>query len=301
MAASTGAPVPFGVLAARPRRPRRVGRPVAEGRGELRDPLAGVPHHRRRPVLDGIETRGVDGDEPGLGRERAPRPGGEVLQPGPDREDDVRVRRERIGRRRPDDPERTHVDRIVVDQHPAARHRLRDRDPAGRGEGGELRLRERIADPAARDDEGAPSRREEGGRRRDLVPVRARARDDVHHRLEERLGVVERDLLGILAEADEGRPAVGRVDHHGGGLGERGDDLLGMGDPIPVAGDRTERIVDRCARGGEVLDLLEDRVGPAVREDVTRQEEDRQAVRVSDGGGGHHVGGARADGRGSRP
>ena len=34
-----------------PRRPVRVGRPVAEGRVKLGEPLAGVPHDRRRPSI----------------------------------------------------------------------------------------------------------------------------------------------------------------------------------------------------------------------------------------------------------
>ena len=249
-------------------------------------------------MLDGIEAGRVEGDEARLRGERAPRAGGEVLKASPDREDDVRLRGERVGRGGPDDAHRADVHRVVVNEHPAPGHRLRDGDPAPRGKGGELRLRERVADPAPRDDEGAPGLREERGRRRDLVPVRARAGDGVDHRLEERLRVVERELLGILAQADEGGPAIGRVEHQRGRLGQRGDDLLGVGDPIPVAGDRAERVVDRRARGGEVLDLLKDRVGPAVREDVAGQDEDRQAVRVADGGRGHHVGGPRPDRRG---
>ena len=124
-----------------------------------------------------------------------------------------------------------------------------------------------------------------------------RARDDVNGRLEERLRVVERDLLGILAEADESGTAVGRIEHDRGRLRQRGDDLFGVGDTVPVTGDRAERVVNRRAGGVEMLHLLQHRIGSAVREDIAGQDEDRQPVRVSHGGGGHHVGGARPDGR----
>jgi hypothetical protein len=46
---------------------------------------------------------------------------------------------------------------------------------------------------------------------------------------------------------------------------------------------------------GEVLDLLQHRVGHAVGEGVAGQEQDRQAVAVRHAGRGDHVHGARAD------
>jgi hypothetical protein len=42
-------------------------------------------------VLDGIETRRVDRDDPHVGREAAPRRGGEVLQPGAYGDYDIRL------------------------------------------------------------------------------------------------------------------------------------------------------------------------------------------------------------------
>ena len=41
--------------------------------------------------------------------------------------------------------------------------------------------------------------------------------------------------LGVLGEADEGRAAGRRVEHGGDRLRQRGDDLLGPGDAVPVA------------------------------------------------------------------
>ena len=117
------------------------------------------------------------------------------------------------------------------------------------------------------------------GRAGDLAAVRPRAADVVDARLEERLRIVEGELLRVLAEAEEGRPAIGRVEHRRDRLRQRGDDLLRMRDAVPVAGHGAEGVVHRRGRIVEVLDLLQHRVGPAVGENVAGEEEDRQPVR----------------------
>ncbi len=118
-------------------------------------------------------------------------------------------------------------------------------------------------------------------------------------RLEEGLRIVEGDLLRVLAEAEEGRAAFGRIEHHGDRLRQRGDDLLRMRDAVPVARHRAEGVVHRRRRVAEMLDLLQHRVGAAVGEDVAGEDQDRQPVRHGAAGGGDHVAGARPD-RGER-
>ena len=103
---------------------------------------------------------------------------------------------------------------------------------------GELGGRERIVHAAARDDQRLVGLAQELGRRDQLLDVGPRPRHAPDLRLEEALGVVERLGLGVLAQAEEGRAAVGRVEHGRDRLRQRADDLLGPGDPVPVAGHR---------------------------------------------------------------
>ena len=54
------------------------------------------------------------------------------------------------------------------------------------------------------------------------------------------------------------------------------EELLGPGDPVPVAGHRLEGVVDLYRRVAEMLDLLQHRVGPPVGEDIAAQDQHRQ-------------------------
>ncbi len=95
--------------ARRPVGPRGRRDPVAQGVVELDQHLARVADHRLGAVLDRVEAGGVDGDDPHVAGEAGPRRGGEVLQPGPDREHHVGLAGERVGRGRADDAERAAV------------------------------------------------------------------------------------------------------------------------------------------------------------------------------------------------
>src|SRR4051794_24020665 len=68
-----------------------------------------------------------------------------------------------------------------------------------------------------------------------------------------------------------------------------------MNDPIPIACDRLECIVDVDCRIAEVLDLLHDRIRSAVDEGVAGKKQNRESVRMRDTGGRHHVERARTD------
>ena len=184
---------------------------------------------------------------------------------------------------------------MVVRQDRAPGDRLDHRHAVGFGEGRELGRGERVVDAAAGDDQGLVGLAQQGGGRDQLLDVGPRPRHPPDLRLEERLGVVEGFGLGVLAKGEKSRAAVGRVEHGRGRLGQRADDLLGPRDPVPVAGHRLERVVDRDGRVVEVLDLLEHRVGHAVGEGVAGEQEDRQPIGMRDAGGGHHVERAGAD------
>lgn len=127
--------------------------------------------------------------------------------------------------------------------------------------------------------------------------VRARPQRPVRDRLEQRLGEVVRLRLDVLRQRQDDRARVGRVREHPRDLRQRREQLLGPGDAVEVAADRTEGVVDRRGAVAEGLDLLQHRVRRAAGERVARQQQDRQPVRVRDPGGGDHVQRARPDRR----
>ncbi len=153
-------------------------------------------------------------------------------------------------------------------------------------------------DAAARDDEGPLRRAERRGGRGQLVRVGPLAAERVHARLEQPLRVVVGGRLDVLREPDEGRAAVGRVEHRLEREGQRLRDLGGVDDPVPVARDRAEGVVDRRRGRAVVLDLLEHGIGDPALERVSREQQQGQPVRHRDAGRRHHVHRARPDRRG---
>jgi hypothetical protein len=106
--------------------------------------------------------------------------------------------------------------------------------------------------------------------------------------------------LHILRQRKEGWSAIGGIQHGGDGGGQGLDELRGMRDSIPIAGDRPERIVHRDGGVAEVFNLLEDRMGQAVVIVVAGQKKHRQAVGVRHRSRGNHVGGTGPNRRGRR-
>ena len=86
--------------------------PVVDDRRQLAQALAGIADDCVGESLHGIEPGDVDADEPGVGGERRPRTGGEVLQSGADGDDDIGLGGERVRRRAPGDADRPGVQRV---------------------------------------------------------------------------------------------------------------------------------------------------------------------------------------------
>ena len=179
-----------------------------------------------------------------------------------------------------------------------ARDGLDDRQPVQLDEAPELGLRERVVDAAARDDERPLRRPERCGGRGQFVRVRPLAAERVHPRLEQPLRVVVGDRLHVLGEPDEGRAALRRVEHRLERERQRLGDLGGVDDPVPVARDRPERVVDRRRGRAEMLHLLQHGIRDPALERVPREQQQRQPVRHRDAGRRHHVQRAGPDRRG---
>jgi hypothetical protein len=104
-------------------------------------------------VLDGVEAGGVDADEPRPAIESGPRAGGEVLEPRTDRDDDVGLRSERVGRLATRHTDRPRVERMGGEQRRLAGNGFDDRDPEVFGERLQFRLGARVVHTAAGDDQ----------------------------------------------------------------------------------------------------------------------------------------------------
>ena len=217
------------------------------------------------------------------GGESGPGAGGEVLQPGAERQHHVGLGRQRVGRGRAEHADRARVAGVVVEQDACARRWSRRRD----------------AGAAPRTPASAASARDSARRRRRSAAAAWRARRRCR-RLGDRVTVgPRRAALRARAarrtepdsrtprparpgRADERRPAVGRVEQHARPPAAATDQLLGPGDPVPVAGHRPEGVVDADRRVAEVLDLLQHRVGQPAGEDVAGEQQHRQPVGVRD-------------------
>ncbi len=173
---------------------------------------------------------------------------------------------------------------------------LDQRDAVPLGEGRHLRLGQGVAHPAARDQKRPLGPLENVRCLGQTHPVGSGARHVVDDRVEEGSRVFDGDLLYVLRQGDEGRTAIGRVEHGGDCLRQRRDDLLGMGDAVPVADDGLEGVVHRDCRIVELLGLLQHRVRSAVGEGVARQQQHREPISERRGRRGDHVERAGADG-----
>ncbi len=117
--------------ATRPGRHRRRGPTPIASSATLASPTTG-----RAPCLWASHDARIDRHEPHVRiLEHRPRAGREVLQPGTDRQHDIGLLRDGVGRARPGHAERAGVVRVVVGQGRLAGHRLDDRDGMALREG----------------------------------------------------------------------------------------------------------------------------------------------------------------------
>jgi len=189
--------------------------------------------------------------------------------------------------------------RVVVGDGSLSRDGFREGEAAALGELSRPFRGLRVVHPAPAEQEGPPRPAEAVRRGGDLGAVRTRTPDPVEGFGEEFPRIVEGLLLGVLAQSQENRAALRRVEEGGHRLRQGAEELLGPGDPVPVTGDRPEGVVHAHGRVAEILDLLEDGIRPPRGEHIPAEEENGQPVGVGEGGRGHHVRRAGPD-RGGR-
>ncbi len=177
---------------------------------------------------------------------------------------------------------------------------LDDRNAALLAKGDQLALGVSVEDAAAADDQRflRPAQRRNGvGKLTRIGRLAALAMD---LRGEERFGIIVSLRLHVLAEGERDRAAISRVGEHDKRPRQRRNELFGANNAVEIARHRAEAIVGADRAVAEILDLLQHRIGAAIGEDIARQQQDGQAVDVSERGGGDHVGCAGADRRRAR-
>jgi hypothetical protein len=134
----------------------------------------------------------------------------------------------------------------------------------------------------------------------DLVGVGDRAADHPVALGEELDGVVEGVALDVLGQREHHRTGVDGVGEHAHGVGQRGEQLLGPGDPVEEPRDGPEGVVDGGVGLGRVLQLLQHRALPAGGVGVAGEQQHGEPVHRRQRGPGDHVRGAWADRGGHR-
>ncbi len=270
-----------------------------EGLGQLHQAAAGVRDERHPGELVAVERGDVEVEEAhaGLLEERAGG-GGEVGVAGADADHQVGQAGEFVGGRGAGVADAADVLGVVVAQGALAGLGGGDRDAGGLGELGEGLLGAAVVDAAAGDQQGPPGRPYRLYGLGEFGGVGARASYHPGALGEELVRPVVGLGLYVLGEREGDRARLHRVGEDAHGLQGGRDQGFRAGDAVEVPRDRAQTVVDRHVSGVRRFQLLEDRVGDPGGEGVAGQQQDGEVVDGREGGAGHEVRRARADGGG---
>ena len=152
-----------------------------------------------------------------------------------------------------------------------------------------------IAHASARNDQRSLGAFENFERLSQTILVGARTRNDMDGRFEKGFRVIPGHFLHVLRQRDESRAAIRRIEQDSDSLWQRRDNLFRVGNAIPIARHGAEGIIDVDRRVTEMLNLLHYRIGTAIDECVTGEQQNRQAVGMGNARGSYHVQGAWPD------
>ena len=224
----------------------------AVGQRGQRLPRVGDDAGGAEPV--GVAWVHVDAREPHrrVGEQRVGG-GGEVGQPGPDRQHQVGLAGQGVGGGGTLQADTADLPPGLLLYRALAGEGLEHREAGRPGQALELGGGAGVDDPAARDDQRPFRGGQHGQDRVDLVPVRLRPPDDPVSPGEERGREIVGVGLDVLRQREHHGADVDRVGEHPHGRGQRGEQLLGPGDAVEEAADRPERVVDGHVRLYRVL------------------------------------------------
>ncbi len=247
-------------------------------------------------MLVGVDRGDVDVDELHVRvLERGPGRGGEVLVAGADADDQVRLGGDGVGRRRAGGADGAEGELVVPGQDADAGLGVAHRDAGQLDEPGEFLVGVGVEHAAAGDDQRALRGADRVGGAADVLVVGVGAADPPFAFGEEFLGHVEGLGLDVLGQRDGDRAGLGRVRQDAQSVVERGEQLLGPGDPVEELGQRPEGVVDGDVVGVGLLELLQHGVRGPGGEGVARQQQHGQPVGGGQRRAGEQVRGTRAD------
>ena len=226
--------VPPRPLAASPGRPGFAGGPAGEPGGEFLGHCQRIPHDRTGVVLDRVESSSVDGDDLHVVPEQRPRGGGEVLQPGAHGDDDIGLAGQDVGRGCPDNAERAAVQWMLMPHHRAAGRRLHHRDAVLLGQGDPGRPRSGVAHAPTEHQQRPAGRAQDVNGIGESPRIWPGSRHPVQPEREHRGREVVLLDLHVLGKRENDRPGIGGIGQDPGHLRQRGQQLLGLGDPVEI-------------------------------------------------------------------
>ena len=222
--------------------------------------FAGIRDEWQRALLDGVVSANVDADEADQRVvETGLRARGEVRQPGPDTQDEVRLAnnlRRRAGPLQSVTPQ-AQVGRPA--QCALAGKGLGDRDTERLREPLELVPGLGVVDAPTGEDDRASGLLEQGRRLLDAPRIGGPSFNAPGTLLEEASRVVVRVRLHVLRQGQGDRPGLGRVGEHAHRLGQGGQQLFGPGDAVEESAHRAEAVVDAHVGRDRMFELLQDR------------------------------------------
>ena len=188
-------------------------------------------------MLRRVEPRRVERDDPSVVAEHGPRAGREVLQAGPDRQDDIGLGDDAVGVVAPGDADRADPARMGGRRQALPAIVSTTGTPWRSTNARETVLGERVVDAAARDQHRPPRLAEERCRRGELVAGRAAAAA-ARGRAARRSEPGSRGPPpGRPGQPEERGPAVGGVEHRLDRQRQALQHLRRRDDPVPVARD----------------------------------------------------------------
>ncbi len=247
-----------------------------ECRAELLEGRPGIAHERTASELGGVAGADVDVHDLNVGvLEDGARGSREIGVARADPEHEIGVARDEVGCTRARGADRPERERVTVGESSLPGLRLRDRHPGLLDERAERVGRVGVVNAAPGDDEGRARPSEHRGCALEGGGVGKRPADVPGARLDQ----LDREVVGlglhVLGQAQRDGAGLGGIGQDAHRLEQRRPELLGPVDPVPVARDGAERVVDRDVAGPAGLELLEDGIDPARGEDITWQQQHR--------------------------
>jgi hypothetical protein len=248
--------------------------------------------HVRHPVLGDLGRVDVGVHDQRVRREAGQLAGHPVVEPGAERDDEVRLLQRAHRGDGAVHAGHPQVLRVAVRERAAGHQRGDHRDPGELGEPAQLRRRVRLQHATADVQDRAPGLGDEPGGLADLLAVRLEHRPvagQVHRRRPAEPGVGLQDVLGQVDQHRPGPAGQGQVER----LGDRPRDLRGILDQEVVLRDRERDAAD--------VGFLEGVRADRGRRHLAGDRDDRHRVHVRVGDRGDQVGRPRSRGRHADP